>query len=146
MIAQITLALALALTVTSAAPVPSTETFMDHDVVPAETPAYDYYDGPVLTRENGVVEGPSGKETYYNLDMSGVIAIMREAGFDEEAWPYWVREDGCKMLGDYIMLAADQSIRPLGSIVATSRGWGIVCDTGDFIYENPWQLDLAVSW
>ena len=111
-----------------------------------EPPEYQAYDGPVLTRENGTIQGPSGKETYYNLPMDGVISIMREAGFDAEAYPYWVRDDGCKMLGDYIMVAADQDLRPLGTIVPTSRGLGIVCATGTFIYDNREQLDLAVNW
>ena len=41
------------------------------------------WNGPVLTKNKGVVEGPSGKETYYNLNMSGVVKIMRNAGFSE---------------------------------------------------------------
>lgn len=99
-----------------------------------------------ITPKGGVHQGPSGKETYYNLPMGGVVKIMRQAGFDEENWPYWEREDGCKMLGDYIMVAADLSIRPRGSLVETSIGTGIVCDTGDFIHSNPTQLDIAVTW
>ena len=69
-----------------------------------------------------------------------------EDGYDEENYPYWVRNDGCKMLGPYIMCAADQSIRPLGTIIDTSLGKAIVCDTGEFIYANPYQLDIAVTW
>ena len=64
-----------------------------------------------LTKSAGVYNGPSGKETYYNLNMSGVVSIMRSMGYSEEEYPYWVREDGCKMLGDYIMVAANFSIR-----------------------------------
>lgn len=96
-----------------------------------------------LTPLKGVNYGPSGKETYYNLNMSGIIQIMRRMGNND---PYWVREDGCKMLGNYIMVAADLNIRPRGSIVETSLGLGIVCDTGSFIYSNPYQLDIAVTW
>ena len=101
------------------------------------------WDGPVINAVNGTVEGPSGKETYYNLPMQGVVDIMRGMGNNDE---YWVREDGCKMLGDYIMVAADLNIHPRGSLVPTSRGMGIVCDTGEFIYSNPQQLDIATSW
>jgi hypothetical protein len=90
--------------------------------------------------------GPSGKETYYNLEMGGVVSIMRGIGFDEASYPYWVRSDGCKMLGDYVMVAADLSIRPRGSTIATSLGTGLVCDTGSFIYDNPTQLDIATNW
>lgn len=99
-----------------------------------------------LTKAGGVFNGPSGKETWYNLPMSGVIDIMRIRGYDEETYPYRVREDGCRMLGDYIMVAADHRIRPIGTLVETSLGTGIVCDTGSFIHENQMQIDIAVDW
>lgn len=104
------------------------------------------WDGPVLTRSAGVVYGPSGKETYYNLDMSGIVRSMRNAGYSEEEYPYWVRDDGVKMLGKYVMVAAAYSIRPRGTIVESSLGTAIVCDTGGFAYSNPTQLDIAVTW
>lgn len=99
--------------------------------------------GSVLTAAMGVNQGPSGKETYYNLPMEGVISIMRGIGNNDK---YWIRSDGVKMLGDYVMVAADLSIRPRGSLIETSLGMGIVCDTGSFIYSNPTQLDIAVNW
>lgn len=99
--------------------------------------------GPVLTRSRGTITGPSGKETFYNLNMSGVVSIMRRMGNTDE---YWVRDDGVKMLGDYVMVAANLDIRPRGSLVETSLGTGIVCDTGGFANKNPYQLDIAVSW
>ena len=99
--------------------------------------------GPVLTKTRGTITGPSGKETYYNLNMDGVVAIMRRMGNEDE---YWIRDDGCRMLGDYIMVAADLDIHPRGSLVDTSLGKGIVCDTGTFTYTNPYQLDIAVTW
>ena len=99
--------------------------------------------GPHLTRQSGVVNGPSGKETYYNLNMSGVVRILQRSGIDGY---FWVRSDGVKMWGDYVMCAADLSIRPRGSLVNTSLGKGIVVDTGTFIYSNRAQLDIAVTW
>ena len=125
-----------ATTATTTAPTETTTTT-------TTTTASPYWDGPVLTPSNGRIEGPSGQETYYNLDMSGVLNIMYANGFSGD---YWVREDGCKMFGQYIMVAADLSIRPRGSIVQTSLGWGIVCDTGTFTYSNPYQLDIATCW
>lgn len=101
------------------------------------------WNGSVLTPSAGVNYGPSGKETYYNLNMSGVISIMRGMGYTGE---YWVRNDGCKMLGDYIMVAANLSVHPRGSLVETSLGTGIVCDTGGFAAGNPNQLDIATTW
>lgn len=101
------------------------------------------WSGSVLNRTAGTVEGPSGKETYYNLDMKGVVAIMRSMGNND---PYWVRSDGVKMLGQYVMVAADLNVRPRGSLVQTSQGIGIVCDTGTFALTNHTQLDIAVNW
>ena len=126
---------------------PETEAPETEAPEPEPEPEPDYsYSGQVLSPWAGTVEGPSGKETYYNLDMGGVVSIMRDAGFSESDYPYWVRSDGCKMLGPYIMVAADLSIRPRGSTIATSLGTGLVCDTGSFIYDNPTQLDIAVTW
>lgn len=101
------------------------------------------WNGSVLSASAGVNYGPTGKETYYNLDMSGVVSIMRSMGNNDE---YWVRADGCKMLGNYIMVAANLNMFPRGSLVETSLGTGIVCDTGSFASENPTQLDIATTW
>ncbi len=101
------------------------------------------YSGPVLTAWLGTVQGPSGKETYYNLDMGGVISIMNSMGY---SYSYWIREDGCKMFGDYIMCAANLDVHPRGSLVETSLGTAIVCDTGGFAYINPYQVDIATTW
>ena len=109
-----------------------------------QTPDLGYeYDGSVLNRVNGVNYGPSGKETYYNLPMGGVVKIMRSMGNKD---PYWVREDGVKMLGDYVMVAAHLPTRPRGSLIMTSLGMGIVCDTGTFALSNHQQLDIVVAW
>ena len=102
--------------------------------------------GPVLTARAGTVMGPSGKETYYNLPMQGVVRTMRGLGYSETEFPYWIRSDGCKMLGDKIMVAANLNVHPKGSVVETSLGSGLVCDTGGFARSNPYQLDLAVNW
>ncbi|WP_276927655.1 RICIN domain-containing protein, partial [Faecalibaculum rodentium] len=40
----------------------------------------DYWNGQVLTPKLGIVEGPSGNESYYNLNMNGVLRIMRSIG------------------------------------------------------------------
>lgn len=102
------------------------------------------WNGPVLNRVNGTVEGPSGKETYYNLNMSRVVSIMKNLGYN--TFEYWVREDGVKMFGPYVMCAANLEIRPKGTIVETSLGTAIVCDTGSFAKTNQYQLDIAVNW
>lgn len=102
-----------------------------------------YWNGPVLDSFTGTILGPSGTETYYNLDMSGVISIMQSLGYD---YDYEVREDGVKTYGGYVMCAADLSIRPRGTIVDTSLGKGIVCDTGGFVEWDSTRLDIATDW
>lgn len=101
------------------------------------------WEGSVLNRYNGVNVGPSGKETYYNLNMNKIVAAMKRLGVNSE---YWVRDDGVKMYGDYIMCAADLSVYPRGSIVETSLGTGIVCDTGAFVENGGIALDIATAW
>lgn len=104
------------------------------------------YNGSKLTKSRGTIQGPSGKETYYNLNMTGVVSIMRRQGFSESEYPYNVRADGVKCLGPYVMVAAHLGQRPRGSKVQTSLGTGLVCDTGGFATNNPTQIDIATAW
>ena len=104
------------------------------------------WNGLPLTRGRGTIMGPSGKETYYNLDMSTCVSIMRGMGFSARKYPYAVRADGVKTLGGYVMVAANLRIRPKGSFIKTSLGTGIVVDTGGFAAHNPTQLDIATNW
>lgn len=101
--------------------------------------------GSVIDSSRGVNYGPHGKETYYNLPMDGVVEIMRGLGYDD---PYWVRPDGVKMFGNYVMIAADLSVYPRGSIVECSEGMAMVCDTGAFVLtpEGKRWFDIAVDW
>ncbi len=99
--------------------------------------------GAVLNRKKGTVKGPNGRETYYNLNMSKIVAVLHKAGYEGD---YWVRKDGVKMFGDYIMVAANYSRFRYGTIVETSLGTGIVCDTGDFAKSSRVVLDIAASW
>ena len=105
---------------------------------------YEITEEPIggLTADLGVFYGPSGKETYYNLPMEGVIKIMKNAGFYMD---YAVREDGVKTYGGYVMLAADLNKYPRGTLLETSLGKGIVCDTGSFVGSDV-VVDIAVDW
>ncbi len=105
------------------------------------------YNGMMLTSQLGRITGPSGgEETYYDLDMGKVVQNMRMMGYDELNYPYWIRDDGCKMLGEYVMVAANLKVHPRGSYVQTSLGTGLVCDTGDFASNNKNQIDIATNW
>ena len=97
----------------------------------------------VLTKSRGVTYYEGHKETWYNLPMEVVVSVAHSRGLEGE---FWTREDGAKMLGEYVMIAADQSLHPYGSLVETSLGTGIVVDTGSFIYAEPTQIDIAVNW
>ena len=103
------------------------------------------WNGAVLTASTGTVVGPSGKETYYNLPMGGVINNTRAAGVQGN---YWVRDDGAKMYGDYILAACDVTgmVHNRYDIVNTSMGQAICADTGTFAYDNPYQVDIATTW
>ncbi|MBR2709609.1 hypothetical protein IKE72_00850 [Candidatus Saccharibacteria bacterium] len=91
----------------------------------------------------GVFQGPWLKETYYNLDMSYCIKIMQvHFGIDKS---YWVRSDGVKMYGEYIMVAADTNVFPKGSIVETSLGTAMVVDHCEAAEWCP-EFDIAVTW
>lgn len=85
------------------------------------------------------------KETYYDLPMSGVMAIAaRECG--AEAY-YEVREDGVKVDAEgYVLVAADLNRYPRCTVVETSLGLGKVYDTGSFALTNAEQFDLATDW
>lgn len=102
--------------------------------------------GAKSTKANGGVYGPSGQETYYNLPMNNCVANMRKRGYDAKRYPVWTRKDGAKMFGHYVMVAANWKIRPLGTVIETSIGWGIVVDTGTFVKDSPRGVDLAVNW
>lgn len=129
------------------APVPTTETTTEAPVAPApqpEQPKYEPQSGDCLTKSGGVYYGPSGKETYYNLNMNGVVSNAQNMGIEGE---YWVREDGCKMYGDYVICAADLNVYPRGSLVESSLGTCIVLDTGGFATNGSGvALDIAVDW
>ena len=97
----------------------------------------------VLNRFNGVNNYDNHTETYYNLPMGGIVANAQANGIPGD---YWTREDGVKMYGDKVIVAADYSLHPYGSTIPTSLGEGIVLDTGGFTQWNPTGTDIAVDW
>lgn len=103
------------------------------------------WSGQVLSQSAGAIQGPSGKETYYNLPMDGVVSNAHRDGITGD---YWVRNDGAKMLGSYILAACDVtgSVHNRYDIVETSLGQAICADTGGFAAGNPYQIDIATTW
>ena len=99
---------------------------------------YDYK----LTRSLGRVDGVSEVETWYNLPMDLVIENMRKRGYSEADYLFYIRNDGVKMFGDFVIVAADLNKYPRGSVVYTTLGQGMVLDTG----EDLDVFDIAVIW
>ena len=97
-----------------------------------------------LTKKGGVNYYNGHKETYYNLNMSRICDKAKKIGVPGE---YWVSDNGLKMYGRFVIVAADFNTHPYGSVVLTSLGVpGIVLDTGEFAKTNPEQIDIAVNW
>ena len=113
--------------------------------LPEEAPSVSEYEAPTggLTPTGGVYWYGEQKETWYNLPMEKVIEQAQNNGIYGE---YWIRDDGVKMYGDYIILACNRDVHPMGSLVETSLGTGISLDTGAFAESNPAQVDIAVDW
>lgn len=107
-------------------------------ILKAQTTSF-YWDSSCLTEYGGVNKGPAGTETWYNLNMSTIVSVLRSNGYEGE---YWVRSDGVKMFGLYILCAADYSTYSYGTIVETSLGTGIIADTGC----ARGVIDIAVAW
>lgn len=101
-------------------------------------------DASVLTKRGGVNYYNGHKETWYDLDMTRIVKKAKRIGVPGE---YWVSEDGLKMYGDFVIVAADFDVHPYGCVVLTSLGVpGIVLDTGAFTESDPEQIDVAVDW
>ena len=99
----------------------------------------------VLTKRGGVNYYKGTKETYYNLDMTRIYA-KADANFG--TWhKKWVRDDGVKMYGPYVVLAVPFDVYPYGTTdIPTSLGLGIALDTGTFAETNKNAIDIAVNW
>ena len=96
-----------------------------------------------LTKSGGVNIYKGQKETWYNLNMNKVIKKAQE-----RLWvnAYWIRDDGVKCFGSYVIVAAPFDVHPWGSLVETSLGTGIVLDTGLFAETNKNAIDIATDW
>ena len=94
----------------------------------------------ILTASLGRIHFGNHTETWYDLNMSKVVANAQAAGISAE---YWVRSDGVKMYGDMVIVAAHPSI-PRYSLVETSLGTGIVLDR--HTCQDAELIDIATDW
>ena len=98
-----------------------------------------------LNKRDGVNYYKGQKETYYNLDMTRIYdKADRNFGRHHKKW---IRSDGVKMYGPYVVLAVPFDVYPYGTTdIETSLGLGIALDTGAFAETNKNQIDVAVDW
>ena len=94
----------------------------------------------------GIVRTMNGHGDLCAFDDTTGAQITQKGWLKKGTSYYWVREDGCKMLGPYIMCAANLNRFPRGTTVESSLGTCLVCDTGGFAASNPTQLDIATNW
>jgi len=95
----------------------------------------------ILTAKLGRIEYSGHVETYYNLNMNRIVE--RADSYFGLNDVYAIREDGVKTYNGLVIVATDWNVYPYGSLVETSRGVGVVLDTGEFTGNT---VDLAVNW
>lgn len=95
----------------------------------------------ILTAALGRITYGNHIETWYNLPMSKVVQNAREAGIPCD---YWVRDDGVKMFGQWVIVAAHPS-KTRYTTVQTSLGEGIILDYHTTL-NNTELYDIATSW
>ena len=94
----------------------------------------------VLTARAGTIDYQGHKETWYDLDMSRVVKRAQNMGIPAD---YWVREDGVKMFGPWVIVAAHQS-KIRYTRLQTSLGEGIILDY--HTTDDPDLYDIATDW
>lgn len=95
----------------------------------------------ILTAQLGKITFNNHIETWYDLNMSKICQRAYESGIQSE---YSVNDNGVKMYGNYVIVAADWNIHPYGSLVETSHGTGIVLDT--HTAKDRALIDIATTW
>ena len=96
----------------------------------------------MLTAKGGVFcNAQTGlTEKYYNLPMRRVVQRAQDMGIPAE---YWVRYDGVKMFGPWVICAAHPSVTRYTRL-QTSLGEGIVLDT--HTAGDKTLIDIATTW
>ena len=95
-----------------------------------------------LTAKLGTIQFDGHRETWYNLDMSRVVANTDKAiGM---SGLYNVREDGAKCYGPFVIVAADLNLHPRYTLVNTSLGTGVVLDAHTATDRE--TIDIATDW
>lgn len=94
----------------------------------------------ILTAKAGKIAYNGHIETWYDKPMARVVQRAQNMGIPAE---YWEREDGCKMFGPWVIVAAHPS-KVRYTFVETSLGKGIILDYHTCEDEN--LIDIATNW
>ena len=95
----------------------------------------------ILTAGAGRITFNGHTETWYNLPMDKVVERSDAAiGVTDM---YWVREDGVKMYGPWVICAAHPS-KIRYSRIQTSLGEGVILDT--HTTNDKELIDIATTW
>lgn len=95
-----------------------------------------------LTAKAGKIHNPETgmTESWYDLPMEKVVQQAQSMGIPAE---FWIREDGVKMFGPWVIVASHPS-KTRYSRVQTSLGEGIILDR--HTCSNPELIDIATDW
>lgn len=93
----------------------------------------------ILTATLGRISYSGHTETWYDLPMDKVVANAQE----DIPCEYWVRDDGVKMFGEWVIVASHPSVIRY-SLVETSLGQGIVLDR--HTAGDTELYDIATDW
>lgn len=95
----------------------------------------------ILTAKLGTIQYNGHTETWYNLRMDRVVERTDKAlGITDF---YWVRDDGVKMYGPWVIVASHPNVIRY-TFVETSLGTGIVLDR--HTRDNVNLYDIATEW
>ena len=94
----------------------------------------------VLTAGLGRITYNGHTETWYDLPMDKCVKRAHDMGIPCE---YWVRDDGVKMFGQWVIVAAHPS-KTRYTLVQTSLGTGIILDTHET--DDTELIDIATTW
>lgn len=96
----------------------------------------------MLTAKAGKIHNPETgfTESWYDLPMEKVVSRAQNMGIPAELW---IREDGVKMFGPWVIVAAHPSVTRY-SRIQTSLGEGIVLDR--HTCSDPQLIDIATDW
>lgn len=94
----------------------------------------------ILTAALGRIQYGNHTETWYDLPMTNVVQKAQNVGIPAK---YWIRDDGAKMFGPWVIVAGHKS-KTRYTRLDTSLGEGIILDY--HTVDDPNLYDIATTW